>query len=138
MTRSAHISRARRTGRIHGDHVAVASASPISMVVVIVGMWGCSRPPRRAQEYHRRGYARYVEGDYDRAVEAYSAAIMLRPERAEVYGDRGRAYSDKGEYDLAIADFTKAIELKLECAEIYCDRGMAYGCKGDHDRAIAA
>ncbi len=72
----------------------------------------------------------------DKAIEAYSRAIKLKPNYAEPYNNRGVTYGEKGNLNRAIVDYTKAIKLKPDYAEAYNNRGVAYGNKGDFDRAI--
>ena len=72
-----------------------------------------ARQKRREAAIHNNyGLAYRAEGDYDRAVEAFTQAIELNPNYAIAYNNRGEVYRDKGNFDLAIADYTKAIELK--------------------------
>ena len=66
------------------------------------------------------------QGEYDKAIVHYTAAINLNSELAEVYNNRGNAYVNKGEFDLAIQDYNKAIDLNPEDADVYCNRGEAW------------
>jgi tetratricopeptide (TPR) repeat protein len=93
---------------------------------------------RRADGYVLRGNAYRLNGDQDRAIADYDAAISLDPTRAIVFADRGIANLAKGNHDRAIADFDEAVRLKpeLKPAALF-GRGTAYEAKGDHDRAIA-
>ena len=71
-----------------------------------------------------------------RAIQDYDKAIALKPDYAEAYNNRGVAYEAKGDLGRAIQDFDKAIALKPDYAEAYSNRGNAYGKKGDLGRAI--
>ena len=62
------------------------------------------------------------KGEYDKAIEGYSAEIELCPGDAETYYDRGKVYGAKGKYDKAVEDFSKAIELHPEFVEAYAKR----------------
>ena len=66
-----------------------------------------------------------------RAIQDYDKAIALKPDYAEAYNNRGVAYEAKGDLGQAIQDYDKAIALKPDYAEAYSNRGNAYGKKGD-------
>ena len=74
-------------------------------------------------------------GQAEKAIEAYSHAIKLKPDFA-AYNNRGAAYRKKGEHDCAIQDYDKAVALNPDYAIAYYNRGIAYEAKDDHDRAI--
>lgn len=76
------------------------------------------------------------EGRYDKAVEAYTAAIDLSPEKAENYFNRGNIYVDLKEYDKAVEDYTKAIELNSEYFVAYNNRGYIYDKLREHQKAL--
>ena len=76
-------------------------------------------------------------GDYDRAIAAFSEAIRLDPKNVNAFGNRGIAYAKKGDNDRAIADYNDVIRLSPNYANAFLNRGIAYGKKGDNDRAIA-
>lgn len=58
-----------------------------------------------------RGDAYVVKGDFERAVENYSAAIHVQP-RYALYVQRGIAYRMKGDREHAIDVFYTAINLQ--------------------------
>lgn len=76
------------------------------------------------------------EGRYDKAVEAYTAAIDLSPEDSINYYIRGDVYFDLKEYDRAVEDYSKFIELNPENDDAYNSRGYCYRKLGNHDKAI--
>lgn len=63
--------------------------------------------------------AQYKSGDYDGAIETYSAIIALRPNEANPYFLRGsvRLYADY--YDDAIRDFNNAIDRDKKNPDLY-------------------
>ena len=85
-------------------------------------------------------YDRAVEyankGDYDRAIDDFSAAIRLDPKYDPAFNNRGAAYLAKGENDRAFADFSEAIRLNPTDPDYYNNRGSSWQLKGDYDRAI--
>ena len=90
----------------------------------------------QANEWFEKGKNYYLNKEYDKAIEAYTSAIVLDPNYARAYNNRGIAYVYKGRYDRAIEDYSKAIVLDPNLAQAYNNRGIAYGMKGQYDRAI--
>src|SRR5215813_10791196 len=84
-----------------------------------------------------QGHTDINNGDYDRAIAAFSDAMRLDPKNALAFANRGVAYERKGDMDRAIADFNEAIRLDPNYALAFFSRGIAYARKGDNDRAIA-
>lgn len=76
------------------------------------------------------------EGKYDKAIEAYTAAIDLSTEDAENYYNRGEVYLDLKKYDKAVEDYTKAIELNPEYDVAYNNRGYCYCKLGEYQKAL--
>jgi len=76
------------------------------------------------------------EGKYEKAIEAYTAAIDLSPEKANNYYNRGNIYVDLKEYDKAVEDYSKVIELEPKDDDAYSSRGYCYRKLGNYDKAI--
>jgi len=111
------------------EHCGVWNNS-LSLWNDVIGKFPC------AVAYTHRGLAYSAAGEYDRAVQDYTRAIMLDPNYAPAYNDLGVAHKDKGDYDRAIEDYTRAISLYPRYARAYGNRGIAYKNKGDIGRAI--
>ena len=75
-------------------------------------------------------------GQLDRAIEAYSLAVELKPDFAGAYACRGVAYYEKREYNRTIVDCNKAIQLDPELVEAYYNRGNAQYREDRYDQAI--
>ena len=73
----------------------------------------------------------------DKAIEAYSYVIELKPNNATTYSNRGIAYYIKGELDRTFEDLNKAIELNPKFASAYNNRGTTYSDKGAYNLAIS-
>lgn len=64
--------------------------------------------------YVWKGDSYMLQKKYSKAIEEYSAAIVIDPNYADAYTKRAAAYQNRGEVDdltKAIADFQKAAEL---------------------------
>ena len=64
-----------------------------------------------AQAYAVRALARADLGDYDGAIDDYSAAIRLVPKAAGLRINRGLMHARLGQYDRAEADYRAALPL---------------------------
>ena len=89
-----------------------------------------------ALKYYEEGNRYFEKGDYQKAIEMYSLAILYNPNFSEAYFNRALSYYKLKEYDKAIEDYTKAIELDPKNPIIYNNRGDAYYRKQDYMSAI--
>ena len=87
--------------------------------------------------YFKRAQFYFRNGDYDHAIEDFSAFIHKYPNSDKSFNERGLSYAKKGEYDRAITDYTEAIRLNRYCDRPYINRGSAYEKKGELDKALA-
>jgi tetratricopeptide (TPR) repeat protein len=69
---------------------------------------------RDALALFRRGNAYFLQGDYDRAIQDYTAALNLT---AVAYLHRGNAYFNKGEYAAALENYGQLLALIPDDAE---------------------
>ena len=76
--------------------------------------------------YDNRGFAKYVLGQYEEAINDYDKAIELRPDYAPVYKNRGNAKAELGRYEEAITDFDKAIKLEPDNQNFHNGRAIAF------------
>ena len=58
-----------------------------------------------------KGALYFSDGKYDRAIDAYSAAIRRDPKYVYAYIGRGDVYSAKGDLDRALADYDQAARI---------------------------
>ena len=70
--------------------------------------------PDDANTFNARGVAYGENGDFDKAIEAFTKAIELSSEDAGVYYNRGFVYCNQEKFREAINDFSVAIDLKLD------------------------
>ena len=95
-----------------------------------------TRPVNRATEYYYRGVTHLGDGDFTRAVEAFTLAIDQDPSYVIAYHSRGEAYRELGELDKAVEDYTKAIELSPDFILAYFNRGEINQDKDNFEEAI--
>lgn len=90
-----------------------------------------------AADFYYDGERSQSRGAYDKAIEAYTKAINLRPDYKNAYLVRARLYYITGRYDEAIADYGKLLTLNPGDQWMYIMRGAAHLKKGQLDLAIA-
>ena len=98
---------------------------------------GGERPGLRAELWAQAGLAWLDSGAVDKAVQAQTRAVELKPGDAEVWLDRGLAYSAARDWRRAIADFDRAQQLRPSDVEILILRAAAWRNAGDPAKALA-
>lgn len=71
----------------------------IMFFVLVVFMASCN------DEESKLGDQYFKQGEYQKAVEAYTEYISLQPRNVKALYNRGRAYEELGKYKEALADF---------------------------------
>lgn len=61
----------------------------------------------RALAFNGRGLAFYRLGEYQRAIDDFTAALRLAPNYSSAVRNRGRAYLAIGNYELSLADYAR-------------------------------
>jgi len=95
------------------------------------------RDPRRAKLFYKTGLERARKGEFARAIEAFSQAIVYDPDDAGIYVELGYVYGEQGEYTHAMENYDRAIELDPKNAVAYNNRGAVYDKMGEYEDAIA-
>ncbi len=72
------------------------------------------------------GLAAYKSGDYDTAVERYSAFLRSRPNDHHAFYNRGLAYFKRADYAKAADDFSKAVSIDPQYISAYTQRARTY------------
>lgn len=86
--------------------------------------------------YCRRGWYKDLAGDYEGALEDYTASITLYPSYPYIYCSRGKLLLDMGETSAARKDFQKCLELDtIDMSEMSC-AFYAYYYLGDDKNAV--
>ncbi|MCS6859448.1 MAG: tetratricopeptide repeat protein [Abditibacteriales bacterium] len=76
--------------------------------------------------------------EYDKAYEAYEAAIALEPRSMSYRANYAEALAARGDYDAAIVQYQEAIALRDTSAHLHLRLAHIYLKKNDLDSAIAA
>ena len=84
-----------------------AGATPSTASPISTRLWQLD--PLLVKVYVHRGIFYRDQGDFDRAIADFSAAIKVDPQFSSAFVNRCVAYKDKGENDRAIEDCDKAI-----------------------------
>ena len=94
------------------------------------------KPEESVDSYFKQGNVYLEEGQYEKAIAAYTGAIEIKPGYADAIFNRGNAYSKSRRLDLAIKDYTLVIEIDPGNAGPYLNRGLVYSGKGEYNKAI--
>jgi len=73
------------------------------LFIAVIFITGCE------DDSSRIGDKYFNNGDYQKAVEAYSEYLSLKPNNIKALYNRGRAYEELGMYDQALVDFNKVL-----------------------------
>ena len=74
----------------------------------------------------KQGIAYYEQGELDKAILEYNAAITLEPDAPDAHRNLGTVYIDQGKWEEAAAAYEEAIRLDPEFGEAYGDMVAAY------------
>lgn len=106
--------------------------------------------PLKTLAYRLRANAFYYQGDYERAVEDYTAEFALIQDLeaslgidlsgaknvVEIFNLRARAHFAVEDYAQSISDLTEAIDIAPTRASLYSNRGFVYYQVGEFEKAI--
>ena len=75
----------------------------MGVILGITGLWGCK------DESLYIGDNFFNQGNYEKAIEAYTNYLELNPNNIKSLYNRGRAYEELGNYERALADFKRVL-----------------------------
>ncbi len=86
-----------------------------------------------------------LQGDYERAIAAYSQALRLAPNQAAAWFGRGYCHLARGENDRALADFSEGMRIDASLlaqygpyvSQAYSARAEGHLERREYDRALA-
>src|SRR5262245_35124994 len=122
--------------------VLVAVVGPVGLVSPArhSGPSRLARPDRRqsplsadAENEYNRGIRARLAKDWPGAVEAFQAAITLRPAFPEAWNELGYAFRNQGRYPESLDAYDEALRLKPDFPEALEYLGEAYAKMGRLD-----
>jgi len=110
----------------------------LTVTVILLVVCATTVTAQTAQELLNRGNSYANNGDHDRAIADYTAALRIQPAFAEALFMRGSLYAINRDFDSAVTDFTAAIRINPDhyVKKIF-DQGVEIGNMGGFDFAIA-
>lgn len=104
----------------------------ICLCLVCLLLAGCGSGSQWQKQYDL-GQECLLEGAYEEAITAFTAAIGIDPEAADAYIGRAEAYLEgnaaqvsTANLQMALADYTAALELDDTLTDVYVSRGDVY------------
>jgi tetratricopeptide (TPR) repeat protein len=95
------------------------------------------KSPDSSMPHYNLGNAYLSQGQLDKAIAEYQAALRLKPDYAVAHFNLAKAYASQGQLDGAIAEYQAVLRLKPDFVQAHFNLGNAYVSKGQLDRAIA-
>ena len=129
--------RKRGVALMNYKNFARVAVTIILVIAIGTAFWFVSPTADTAIAANNQGLIYNNNGEYDKAMSAFTKAIELDPNFALGYSNRGWVHIKLGQYEQAIADCTKAIELDPSLALAYNNRGWAYIESEQYEQAIA-
>lgn len=104
----------------------------VALVIVLVLMTACGSGKTFTLE---EAQAYLSDGNYEEAIEAYTALIEITPDDASLYMGRAVAYAHTSKYQEAVSDYTTVIDLDKSITDAYAYRGVMYSFLGEEELA---
>lgn len=104
------------------------------IMTLIITLSGCSN--NESALINETGYAQYVAGQYQEAVDTYTSGIEIDPDYMDFYTNRGMAYYELGQVEEALADLNYVIAQVAITPEAYANRGTIYLGTGNEQVAL--
>jgi tetratricopeptide (TPR) repeat protein len=87
-------------------------------------------------DFFNAGNDFFKSGEIDKAIDAYTKAINLKPDQSDAWRCRASAYIRKRLFEKAIEDCNQAISVNKSNAKAYNERAVCHGAKGDLQAAL--
>jgi tetratricopeptide (TPR) repeat protein len=77
----------------------------------------------------------YNKQEYEKAIEAYSKYLEMKPSKEIAIYNRGRAYEELGQYEEAVDDYNRVIEINPRNISAYLSYGKNFYREKDYKNA---
>lgn len=91
--------------------------------------------PNSSRAHNGVGFCYYRQGQFDKAIQEFQAALKLNPYNSDAYNNLGSLYADKGMVDEAISLFKAALEQK-QSPMLHYNLGNVYADSGKLEESI--
>jgi len=85
---------------------------------------------------YSQGKQQIRQGDFESAVQSFTAAIAISPDYQKAYFNRGLARESAGQFQAAIEDFSTAVKLNPQDVHAYVHRGICLVRTHQDDQAF--
>lgn len=89
-------------------------------------------------ETMRQGAIALQGGDFDKAIQLYSAVIERKRDHAEAFYKRANALNGLGRWEAALQDYDQAIAFNPNYSNAFCNRGAVLERLARRDEALAS
>jgi tetratricopeptide (TPR) repeat protein len=79
-----------------------------------------------AANHYNRGTIYYQLGEWDKAMEEFSACLVIRPDYTDAYHARGIIYRRQGLFPQALAEFKKILQLRPDYTDAQVNIAIVY------------
>jgi tetratricopeptide (TPR) repeat protein len=109
-------------------------------VILLVGSWVSEaideeQALQSVVAWNNKGVIYYMNGEYDKALQAYDNAIQLDSGYAIPWANKGIVLYNISEYPEALQAFNKSIDIDPTNAWVFYGRGSAYSKLGKYDES---
>ena len=105
----------------------------ILIVTILFLLAGCDRT---FDELNEAGTTRFVQGNYETAIDYYNQSIEAEPEQFSAYFNKARALSELEKFDEALENFKIAEKKNPDNPAIYFEKGKMFLKSTRYDAAI--
>ena len=108
----------------------------VTTMLIMLLLAACGSPSNAYMEQYDLGMRYLSEGNYEKAVLAFTAAIEIDDKKPDAYIGRGDAYTASEKYDLAEMDYRTVLDIDETNADAYIKLSELFLAKDDEKAAI--